>query len=203
MVIKRDNSTFINKIRLRNRVLADCKSNPVILETHGGFGRIYERTWWHASSGVVIEKDDKKAQHLCRQRPKWAVYQGDSEAAIDVGLCRNIQFDIIDLDPWGSTIPLLSALSKPGRQFPDRWHLVANDGGWLNAGLGGAWSMKGLEKFVGRDGNHFTQERYREVLKEIVGEFSDKIGFEVAFWFIHRPENTYRLMHYWATLVRR
>lgn len=198
---QQDNSTIIEKVRLRRRVLERCPAPPVVLETHGGFGRIYERTWFKAFRGVVIEKDDRKVEHLCRQRPRWAVYQGNSELVLEHGLARTTAFDVIDLDPYGQPFGVLAALSLPGRVFPDTWHLVVNDGGRQAAKRGQSWTIPGMTVAVAKFGRDGVYVNYLEAVKLIVDNFAAKIGFEVSHWEGRCVSAD--IAHYWAVLTRR
>lgn len=197
-----DNSTLPEKVRLRRRILARFQSAPLVLETHGGYGRIYERTWFKARAGVVIEKDGAKADHLARQRPSWSVYQGDCEKALAAGLARGTAFDIIDLDPYGQPFSVLNALALPGRVFPDEWHLVVNDDNRQKVQRGGSWHMNALATQVRKYGVNLYPI-YLQVARECVDEFANKIGFEVAGWTGHYAGKNGMMSHYWAVLRRR
>lgn len=43
---KKDNSTFDRKAALRTRALA-LLEKPIVMETHGGYGKIYQRCYRH------------------------------------------------------------------------------------------------------------------------------------------------------------
>lgn len=200
--MQKDNSTIHEKIRLRRQILARCKTPPLVLETHGGHGRIYERTWFKARGGLVLEKDDAKAEHLAIQRPTWAVYQGDCEKALAAGLARSTPFDIIDLDPWGQPFSVMAALALPGRVFPDTWHLVVNDGTRQATMRGVSWHMEALKVQVAKYGANLYPI-YLQVARECVEEFANKIGFEIAGWTGHYAGKNELMTHYWAMLKRR
>lgn len=197
-----DNSTLPEKVRLRRRILAHFQAAPLVLETHGGYGRIYERTWFKARAGVVFEKDPTKADHLARQRPNWAVYHGDCEKALAAGLARGTAFDIIDLDPYGQPFSVLNALALPGRAFPDEWHLVVNDGNRQKVQRGGSWHMQSLTAQVRKYGVNLYPI-YLQVARECVEEFANKIGFQVIGWSGHYAGKNDMMTHYWAVLRRR
>ncbi len=205
---KKDNSTLSEKVRLRRRVLEHCAAPPMVLETHGGYGRIFERTWWKARAGVVIEKDDAKVEHLCRQRPTWAVYQGDCETALEMGLAKTVAFDVVDLDPYGQPFNVLAALSLPGRKFPDEWHLVVNDGtrNATRRGANGkgsyAWTLGVMKTAILKHGPDLYPI-YLDVARECVEEFAAKIGFEVVGWTGYYTGAGDLISHYWAILRRR
>lgn len=199
--MEHDNKTLSDKLRIRRRVLDRLTAPPVVLETHGGFGRIYERTWYRARTGVVIEKDPVKVAHLCHQRPTWAVYQGNSEAVLRAGLAKSIAFDVIDLDPYGQPFTILDALTMPGRTFPNEWHLVVNDGGRNLMKRGLSWKLpmfRSAEKRFGQSGMH---KHYLDAALMLVQEFGEKIGYDVTHW--HGKNISADISHYWAVLKRR
>lgn len=198
---QKDNSTFADKVRLRRAVLAACSAPPLVLETHGGWGRIYERTWFKAAGGVVIEKLEEKAEALAVQRPTWRVYEGDSLAALRTGLANDLRFDVVDLDPYGSPMDYLGALATSGRQWPDRWHLVVNDGLRQKCKLGGSWNVKALREIVQRRGNDLYPV-YLEVARDLVAAFAHSIGFKVAGWHGYYCGMHGKMTHYWAALER-
>lgn len=197
-----DNSTLPEKARLRNQVLSKTRPKPMVLESHGGYGRIYERTWYKAGAGIVIEKDPIKADHLARQRPNWAVFQGDCEKAIAAGLGRSTPFDIIDLDPYGQPFSVLDALALPGRVFPDEWHLVVNDGTRQATMRGVSWHMESLAVQVRKYGTNLYPI-YLDVARECVEQFAAKIGFELAGWHGYYTGTNQMMTHYWAVMRRR
>lgn len=197
-----DNSTIVQKVRLRRRILSLYPAPPTVLETHGGYGRIFERTWYRARGGVVIEKDERKAEHLSQQRPTWAVYQGDCEAALAAGLAKETAFDIIDLDPYGQPFNVLAALAIPGRVFPDRWSLVVNDGLRQKVALNGGWDVRSLQTAIGRHGSNLYPI-YLQVARECVAEFADKIGFDLVGWTGYYTGKGNMMSHYWGIMQRR
>ena len=198
---QKDNRTGEAKIRLRRAVLAAAPPGPVVLETHGGFGRIYDRTWFKASTGLVMEKVEEKAEALARQRATWRVYQADSLKLLQAGVARDMRFDIVDLDPYGSPIEYLDALASTDRQWPDRWQLVVNDGLRKRLRLGVAWSHPRTHAYVRRHGNNLYPV-YLQVVREIVEEFAASIGFSVVGWHAYAMGGWGDMTHYWAKLAR-
>lgn len=198
---KKDNSTGAEKHRLRNRVLRECNQAPLVMETHGGWGRSFERVWFKARGGLVMEKDEGKTIHLARQRPAWMVYQCDSAAALEAGLARDRAFDIVDVDPYGMSLPTIDALMTNERTFPDCWHLVVNDGGRMKLRLGGAWHMKRIEHIVRREGNNI-EAKWLEVLHECIRDLAPTIGFRLTHWEGYYCGVVKDMTHYWARLER-
>ena len=178
-----DNSTFVQKMRLRNRVLAQSGPAVDVLETHGGFGRIFERTWYRAERGAVIERDSVKVEHLARQRPRWAVYEGDSLQALRCGLFASRAFDIVDLDPYGSTLTYFAPLFDAHRRRPGRWWLVANCGLRHTLGLKQAWRIEVLQELAARLGAASDfYHRYLDVVQLLLTEHANASGQRLT-WF--------------------
>src|SRR5678815_1224206 len=86
--MQKDNTSLAGKVAIRRSLLgqlAQLGQAPIVLETHGGIGAIYRRCYSMVPSGVVFEKDPRKAEILAGQRPTWAVYESDCEKAIAAG----------------------------------------------------------------------------------------------------------------------
>lgn len=199
---QKDNSTFNQKLALRRAVLHDAPEAPTILETHGGLGRIYDRAWFKAGTGVVIERDERKAEALARQRPTWRVYQANSLPALRAGLASDMVFDIVDLDPYGSSLDYLDVLALGGRHWPDRWQLVVNDGLRQFIMLGGAWRYEQLAEIVAKRGNNLFPV-YLDVVRELVAGMAARLGFRLAGWHGYYAGAGGQMTHYRAILERR
>ena len=70
---KQDNSTFSLKKSLRVKALLEI-DDPVVMETHGGYGKLYGMCYSHLEQGVVFEKRPERSAKLAMQRPGLAVY---------------------------------------------------------------------------------------------------------------------------------
>jgi hypothetical protein len=171
---QKDNSTFVDKVRLRNQLLRESGPEVSVLETHGGYGRVYERTWWRARRpGVVFEVNIPKAEHLARQRPSWSVYEGDSLAALQAGYGMDRSFDVIDVDPYGSCLEYVRCLFDPKRAHPRVWWLVLNCSVRQMLRLNGAWHVLALREYVERFGNSTLLWRnYEAVLQLLVADLA-------------------------------
>ena len=113
------------KIYFRNKIISEIENfeDKKILETHGGFGKIYEILYSN-NSGAVIECDYHKYKFLREQRDskKWEVYHSKAETILpEIG----DGFDIIDVDPYGGSV--LTLLSLPAMLKPVR--VIAFDSG--------------------------------------------------------------------------
>lgn len=195
---KKDNSTIDRKVSLRRLAMKRAPADAFVLETHGGYGRIYERVYYR-HRGVVIEKDQRKASQLSRQRPRWRVYQGLAEKALGAGLAADTPFDLIDIDPYGSPFEVIDSLFRSDRAFPDSFQLVVNDGMRQKVRLGGAWSVKCLHDVVARHGNDLLGV-YIDVAREMVAELANRIGYAITNWTAYYCGHNNDMTHYWATL---
>lgn len=199
--VKKDNSTFDRKLWLRRAVLGAAKPHPLVLETHGGVGRLFERCWYRAEGGLVLERDEAKAEALALQRPTWRVYCGDSLKLLAAGIGADLAFDVVDVDPYGQAVDVLDALAASARPWPDVWHLVVNDGGRQPLRVGIGWNIPRMRRYVQRFGNRLYPV-YLELVRVIVEEFAASIGFRVAAWHCYATGQMGDMTHYWARLER-
>lgn len=198
---KKDNSTLRHKARLRRKVLAELNS-PVILETHGGFGQLYAECYSQIEAGCVIEKDDAKADVLARQRPCWAVYQGNCEKLLSAGAGSHLKYNLIDVDPYGSPFETIDAiLSDPMRPLADELHLLVNDGLRKRARLNVCWTTHGLKDIVAQFGNNLF-DCWLDVAKLKIIESAKQLGYELAAFYGYYCGHGYDMSHYHATLRR-
>src|SRR3989304_3519644 len=198
--MKKDNSTIRLKVALRQRALKETPSGLMVLETHGGAGRIYERCY-DTRRGVVIEKKPGKADHLAKQRPTWRVYQGDAVKALGVGLAKDVQFGLVDIDPYGSPSPGVGALFAKSRQWPQVVQLVINDGLRQKCKMGGSWRASDLREEVEQHGNNLYPI-YLEVVREKMEKVAARAGFKLTGWVGYYCGHAGDMAHYWATLTK-
>jgi hypothetical protein len=181
---QKDNSTLRQKAKLRKLALDDLRgggATPVVLESHGGRGRLFTECYEGVAAGVVFEKDPGKIEILARQRPTWSVYEGDCLAAIDAGAGGHLRFNVIDLDPYGMPFEVMAAVFHPNRPLADVVELVVNDGTRQKVGLGGAWNVKCLADIV-RDFGNNLHAVYLEAAKEKTRRLVKAAGFKIAAW---------------------
>lgn len=199
---QKDNSTLRLKAKLRKAALGVC-ANPIILETHGGMGRIFTEVYQPAgcNAGVVLEKNPAKADILARQRPTWAIYEGDCIKALAAGAGRHLIFNYIDVDPYGSPFDVLDAIFADNRPLADELQLVVNDGLRQKTKLGGAWHCQQLKGMVSQFGNNLFPV-YLDVAKMKVAEIAKSAGYELAHWFGYYCGAGQSMTHYWATFKR-
>lgn len=57
--MKKDNSTYRQKVALRQMVL-NWIDEPIVLEAYGGNGKLFNACYSHIARGVVIEKTSQR-----------------------------------------------------------------------------------------------------------------------------------------------
>lgn len=161
------------KVLLRKSILKRIK-DPVVIETHGGYGEIYRHCYLQAASGLVTEKDEQKARFLAEQRPHWAVYNCEAERILSAGLDLS-HYNLIDIDPYGQPWEIIDLIFT--NQLPDEFWMVVNDGLRQKIRLGGAWNTDSLAEIVREFGNNLDA-RYLEVCRELITRKAD--GYTVS-----------------------
>lgn len=202
---KQDNSTFEHKVKIRQEGLKRFSemgvSFPVVMETHGGFGVLFDSCYAHLQGGVVFDKDTEKADRLGLQRPTWAVYEADSAEALRGGAGGHVAVDLLDVDPYGEPWPVIDAFFSSQRQFAETMMVVVNDGLRQSLSLGKAWTIHSLSKMVRTFGNDL-HPIYLDVCKVMMADLAAKAGYCVEhfggyYCGIHQA-NT----HYLAVLAK-
>lgn len=199
--MKKDNSTLAAKVSLRHRLLS-LLSSPVVLETHGGTGRIGLRCYGAVERGVVFEKDPAKAEHLAVQRPTWAVYEADCLTALAAGVGAHLPINLVDLDPYGEPWPVLDALFRGPYAWPDTLGIVVNDGLRQKLRLSGGWDVHSMQGVVARYGNGAMHDNYLSICQELLQEKAAQVGYSLSRWTGYYTGYGQQMTHYAALLVR-
>lgn len=199
--MKKDNSTLQDKVALRKAALRRFAGEPVILETHGGKGRLYLDCYSHVPSGLVIEKDDHKVDILARQRPTWRVYQGESVALIAAGAGSDLPINLVDIDPYGNPWPTIDAFLLSDRERTKEVHLVVNDGLRQKVQRDGSWVVESLKDAVSRWGNDLFPI-YVDVCKWMMREKAAHAGYRLSAWAGYYCGYNGQMTHYHAVLKR-
>ena len=198
---KKDNSTFLLKVSLRHNVLKEIE-NPIVMETHGGYGHIGARCYFGLPEGVVFEKDAAKSAALAQQRPAWAVYECDCIAAIHAGVGAHLPVNFLDLDPYGEPWPVLDAFFGSERRFPRRLAIAVNDGLRLKLKTGTAWATHSLQEAVQRFGNAAIYPRYLDVCRWLLAKKAGQRGYSLTRWAGYYCGHAEQMTHYAAVLER-
>lgn len=195
----KDNSTFRQKLMLRQAALRRV-TDPVVLETHVGFGKLGAVAYADVRQGAALERDEKRAETIASARPTWAVYAGDSAKLLRAGAAGHLPVNFIDLDPWGDPWPVLQAFMESPRPRVETLMVVVNDGLRQKAQLGGAWSTETLAAAAERIGNAAVYARYLDVCRDLMREVAAKGAYRLAHFagYYAGP----RMTHYAATLER-
>jgi len=199
---RQDNSTLSRKVNLRLKALGELGAPPVVMETHGGYGHIWQRCYREIPRGVVLEIRAERAEILARQRPTWAVYQGDSVKALACGVGAHFKVNFLDCDPYGQPWPVITAFFSSKRPFPKRLALVVNDGLRSNLVLGAAWSVASLSDVVRRFGNGRIYRDYLEICRILVAEKAALAGYQIKRWAGYYCGDRQHQTHYAAILER-
>lgn len=189
------------KISLRRNLLKEM-SHPVILETHGGYGKIFELCYAHLLEGVVFEKDPDKASYLALQRPTWAVYEADCEIAVRGGIGSHLAVNFLDLDPYGSPWEIIKTFFENWPEFPDRLAVAVTDGLRQKCRMQGAWSVRALAEMVAKYGNQVFYLNYKEICRELMEKKAARVGYRLERWAAYYCGFAGQMTHYGAILER-
>lgn len=176
---KQDNSTFTQKVRLREEALRLLYAPPVVMETHGGAGALFNAVYAHIHRGVVFEIDPDKAAILGKQRPSWAVYEADCIHALADGVGRHLTVNLLDIDPYGSSWDIVDAFFGSSRPFAERMIVVVNDGLRQKLMLNGAWTVKQMQPVVQQFGNDL-HGKYLDVCQMLIKTKAAKAGYALS-----------------------
>ena len=199
--IQKDNSTYRLKVKLRKNALGFLDA-PVVMETHGGYGAVFQECYSRLPNGVVFEKDPIKADALSRQRLTWAVYECDCVGAIRAGVGAHLPVDFYDVDPYGSPWPVIDAILSVKRDWPRRIVFAVNDGLRQKVKMNGGWDVESLQDAVARYGASKMYARYLEVCREMLAEKVSQCGYTLTHWGGYYCGYADQMTHYAAVCDR-
>jgi hypothetical protein len=205
MAVQKDNSTFGHKVALRRSALLQLELDgirqPVVMETHGGMGAIFDACYAHLPEGVVFEKDPEKAAILGKQRPTWAVYEAECEPVLAEGVGSHLQIDLLDIDPYGEPWPVFDAFFQSSRPFAPVMAIAVNDGLRQGLAMGQAWNIQSMAAAVERHGNDL-HPIYLEICREMVAEKVAYAGYRLGHFGGYYCGNKKSMTHYLAVIRR-
>lgn len=201
--MQKDNTTLHRKVALRVSLLKRLGSVPVVLESHGGLGRVFERAYPMVRAGLVFELDQAKAEHLTHQRPTWSVYQGKCEQAIADGAGAHLPINLVDCDPYGEPWPALESFFTSERPRPLQLAVAVNDGLRQKLRLQGGWSVRSLRQAVEKWGNAALFERYLEVCRWKLEQLGALQDYRLTHWTGYHCGANDDMTHYAAILERK
>lgn len=176
--------------------------DPVVLETHAGYGVLYNACYRAVQDGIAIEKDTEKAEHLAQQRPEWCVYQADCLDVLKSGGTNHLPINFVDIDPYGEPWHVVDAYLHGRKELPDTWAIVVNDGIRQKLKSGGAWSTGSLHKMVLQYGNHSIYENYLDICQELMTQKASRRGYTLALWAGYYCGHAKQMTHYAAILEK-
>lgn len=201
MAEKKDNTTLRYKVSLRMKLLEHIE-NPVVMETHGGFGDVYRRCYSGIDVGIVLEKDPRKASALARQRPSWMVYECDSLIAIQGGVANLIPINFLDVDPYGDPWNILDGFFDTIESKPDKMAVAVNDGLRQKLKRNGGWSVGSMQDMVQKYGNAELYRNYDKICMELMNEKAAKAGMTIDRWWCYFCGYANQMTHYGVILKR-
>lgn len=199
--VKKDNTTLLHKISLRKNLLKMI-NDPVVMETHGGAGAIFDRCYSHIERGVVFEKKPEKTAILAKQRPTWFVYEADCVGGIMAGCGKYLPINFLDVDPYGEPWPIISAFFKSGFYLPEKLGIAVNDGLRQKLKMNGGWAVNSMREKVQEYGNNALYKNYLQICQEMIKEISGQHGYELTGWAGYYCGAAKHMTHYAALLVR-
>ena len=168
------------------------------METHGGYGKIFDRCYFDIETGVVFEKNSRKADMLGKQRKTWAVYQADCIEALRGGAGSHLEINFLDIDPYENPWEVLDAFLESDRPKAETLIVVVNDGLRQKVRIG-AWDVGSLQGVVSKYGNDL-ESVYLEVCQELMAEKAVKAGYDLdRFYGLYCGYNK-QMTHYYAKL---
>lgn len=195
---KKDNSTFRLKANLRKKAL-EYLNNPIIMETHGGAGKLFDACYGGIDLGVVFEKNPKKAKLLGMQRPTWRVYEADCEIAIATGVGDDLPVNLLDIDPYGDPWPVIEAFFDSERERASLLCVVVNDGLRCKIRTGSSWHVGTLQNAVSKHGNDL-HPIYLEICQEMLKEKASKAGYNLTRFAGYYCGHAKQMTHYLGVL---
>jgi len=175
--------------------------NPIVMETHAGFGKLYERLYSHVEQGVAFEKDENKCAVLAIQRPTWAVYNNDSKVMLEAGVGFHVPVNFFDLDPYGDPWPHIDAVLMNSDKIPDFFGMAVNDGLRRFVMLGGGWKSS-VSSYLVRYGSQ-AAKKYPEICREIMIDKLAEAGFDLSRWAVHSSGHGGQMTNYVAVAERK
>lgn len=170
------------------------------METHGGYGRIWERCYGHVAKGIVFEKDPAKSFVLAKQRPGWSVYECDSLHAIQGAVGSHLPINFLDCDPYGEPWPIIEAFFSSKYQRPEVMVVAVNDGLRQKLKMNGAWSVGSMEGIVRKYGNQGLYRNYLDICRELLEEKAVKAGYAIDRFWGYYCGHADQMTHYAAFL---
>jgi hypothetical protein len=188
---KKDNSSFVLKQSMRLYWKRRFNGSPKVLEGFAGEGRLW-RSCWSDCEGATIDKSRKAARCAAKERTRWAVYRGDTEAALASGWLGHVAWDTLDLDAYGSPWSFFRAYLLSKRERATTTRVFLTDGllwnfrrfGTKDSALWPTGNMSSL-----------TDERYINQIEKRLAEWGEaqSLTFGPLEWRHYRTMRLFQL----------
>lgn len=195
---KKDNSTFRLKASLRKKAL-QYLDVPIVMETHGGAGKLFSACYGSVETGIVFEKNPDKVKLLGLQRPTWRVYEADCEVSILAGVGGDLPINLLDIDPYGSPWDVIDAFFKSDREREPLLCVAVNDGLRVNVRTGSSWHVGALQSAVSKYGNDL-HDIYLDICQEMLKEKASEAGYDLTRFAGYYCGHTQQMTHYLGVL---
>jgi hypothetical protein len=179
---QKDNTSLGKKLALRRVMLQRMQAAgqaPIVIETHGGAGKVWAAVYAELQGGIVFQVDADKAEYLALQRPTWAVYQSNCIPALAGGCGSWLAANVFDIDPYGEPWPVIDAILQSDRPKVSPLYLVVNDGLRQKLRMGGAWNVGSMYSMVVKYGNDLF-DKYLTVCEDLLDEKARENGYRLA-----------------------
>lgn len=144
-----------------------------------------------------------KVEVLARQRPTWAVYQGKSEASLEVGIGGHLLVNFLDVDPFGEPWPTIEAFFNSERPRAQTLALAVNDGLRQKLRLQAGWHVRSMRQAIEKWGNAGLFDRYTEVCRWKVEQIAARQDYALTHWAAYYCGDQGDMTHYGAILERK
>jgi hypothetical protein len=198
---KKDNSTGDLKASLRKNLIKEIQ-NPVVMETHGGKGVLFDKCYAGIDHGVVFEKSPDKTKILAEQRPGWFVYEANCLYGIKTGAGKSLPVNFVDIDPYGDPWPVISVFFESRHYLPQVLGLAVNDGLRHKLRMHGGWRCASLVNEVQKYGNKQLYGSYLDICQEKLKNIAGSCGYKIHKWAGYHCGAQKQMTHYAAVLVR-
>ena len=110
--------------------------------------------------------------------------------------------NLLDLDPYGESWPVIDAFLRSEREFPPRLVIVANDGLRKSLKMAGGWHSKSLTDVCAKYGNAYLYQHYLAVAQEMLSEMAAPLGYKMTRWTGYYCGHMGTMSHYCGVFDR-
>jgi len=172
--------------------------------THAEDGALVRQVYPEDVAGVAFAEKNDDADQIAIERPTWAVYATNVDAALRRGLGRHMSITVLDVDCDSNPWPTLEAFFMSDRPRYRELGIVVSDRLRPRLRRNGAYSipsmLPALERY--RD-SAAIDESYLEVCQWNLGRIADALGYTIKDWTAYHCDRREEATHFAALLCRR